>query len=310
MASIAFRAAPRALTRSAAPSARASFAPRRATDLRVSHEQAPGRVSAAGEWGDATPSDGEVVPVGPDRQLPAADGRYSGLRVLVAGAGGGVGRAVVQQLSAQGVPVRALVRDSVRASKVLPSASAGVEVVEGDVYDYQSVVRAMQGCNAVVIATGPTNKLDPLGPWKVDFQGNENLVAAARQAGASRIVLVTSIGVDDLLFPLNLFWGILFWKKQGELAVQRSGLTYTIVRPGGLLNEPRSGQAEGAAVLGLPGTYGLPPRRTPGSVLRRVVADACVEALVEPAAADKVVELVSESGAPKRPFAELFASVA
>jgi hypothetical protein len=57
--------------------------------------------------------------------------------------------------------------------------------------------------NAVVIATGPTNKLDPLGPWKVDFQGNENLVAAARQAGATRIVLVTSIGVDDLLFPLN-----------------------------------------------------------------------------------------------------------
>jgi uncharacterized protein YbjT (DUF2867 family) len=63
----------------------------------------------------------------------------------VAGAGGGVGRAVVQQLSAQGVPVRALVRDSVRASKVLPGASAGVEVVEGDVYDYQSVVRAVQG---------------------------------------------------------------------------------------------------------------------------------------------------------------------
>jgi hypothetical protein len=29
-----------------------------------------------------------------------------------------------------------------------------------------------------------------------------------------------------------VFWGILFWKKQGELAVQRSGLTYTIVRPG------------------------------------------------------------------------------
>lgn len=39
--------------------------------------------------------------------------------------------------------------------------------------------------------------------------------------------------MDDPLFPLNLYWGVLFWKKQGEQALQRSGLDYTIVRPGG-----------------------------------------------------------------------------
>ena len=47
-------------------------------------------------------------------------------------------------------------------------------------------------------------------------------------------MLVTSIGCDDPLFPLNLYWGVLLWKKQGEVALQRSGLDYTIVRPGGL----------------------------------------------------------------------------
>lgn len=45
-------------------------------------------------------------------------------------------------------------------------------------------------------------------------------------------MLVTSIGCDDPLFPLNLFWGVLLWKKQGEAALQRSGIDYTVVRPG------------------------------------------------------------------------------
>lgn len=50
--------------------------------------------------------------------------------------------------------------------------------------------------------------------------------------GVTKFVLVTSIGCDDPLFPLNALWGVLFWKKQGEQALQRSGLDYTIVRPG------------------------------------------------------------------------------
>lgn len=55
------------------------------------------------------------------------------MKVLVAGATGGVGRAVVQQLAAQGIPVRALVRDGVKASGMLPAAGqgGGVEIVEG-----------------------------------------------------------------------------------------------------------------------------------------------------------------------------------
>lgn len=55
------------------------------------------------------------------------------MKVLVAGATGGVGRAVVQQLAAQGIPVRALVRDGVKASGMLPAAGVGggVEIVEG-----------------------------------------------------------------------------------------------------------------------------------------------------------------------------------
>ncbi|GAB4821333.1 hypothetical protein N2152v2_008379 [Parachlorella kessleri] len=255
------------------------------------------------------PAADELIPE--ERRLPAADERYKDLKVLVAGATGGVGRAVVERLLAEGVPVRALVRDGVKAAARLPSSPL-VEVVEGDVYQYQTVVRALHGCNAVICATGPTNRLDPAGPFKVDYQGTSNLVAAAKQAGVRKFVHVTSIGTDDLLFPLNIYWGVLFWKKRGEEALQRSGLDYTIVRPGGLLNEPRSGQRVGGVEMGGPDTYGLPPRKMPGSILRKQVqrvADCCVEALVEEAASGKVVEIVAKPELPNRPYTELFSSV-
>ena len=64
---------------------------------------------------------------------------------------------------------------------------------------------------------------------------------------------------------------VLFWKKRGEEALQRSGVPYTIVRPGGLLNKPRQGQAPGNIVMAGPNTFGLPPKRAPGSILRSQV---------------------------------------
>lgn len=46
------------------------------------------------------------------------------------------------------------------------------------------------------------------------------------------MVLITSVGTDEPFFPLNLLWGVLFWKKRAEEELQRSGLDYTILRPG------------------------------------------------------------------------------
>ncbi|KAL4425039.1 hypothetical protein ABPG77_001817 [Micractinium sp. CCAP 211/92] len=241
--------------------------------------------------------------------LPGADSRYEGLKVLVAGATGGVGKAVVKQLAAQGIAVRALVRDGVKASAALPPSSQGVEIVEGDVYKFSTLVKAMEGCNVVICATGPTDRLNPLGPFIVDCEGTKNLVAVAQQQGVKKFVLVTSIGCDDPLFPLNAYWGVLFWKKQGEVALQRSGLDYTIIRPGGLVDDASTGRGVGNLVMAGPDAYGLPPRQRPGSVLRTDVAACCVAALVEPAAAGKVVEVIAQKDAPARPLAELFASV-
>lgn len=64
---------------------------------------------------------------------------------------------------------------------------------------------------------------------------------------------------------------VLFWKKRAEEAIQRSGLDYTIVRPGGLTDEPRGREGPGRIVMAGPDTFGLPPRKSAGSILRRQV---------------------------------------
>ncbi|CAL5220361.1 g2361 [Coccomyxa viridis] len=252
---------------------------------------------------DPTPADGEVVPL---RSSVQQSGPYGDFQAFVAGATGGTGQAIVRRLVAEGVPVRALVRDISRAASLLPPS---VELVKGDVYQFSTLERALADSNVMFIATGSRPALDPFGPFNVDYQGVANLVEVGKRAKVKQIVLVSSIGADEPFFPLNLLWGVLFWKKRGEEALQRSGLPYTIVRPGGLLDAPRQGQVPGAIVLEGPGAFGLPPKRTPGSILRSQVADICVEALLADSAKNKVVEAIAEQGQPARSIRTLFASV-
>lgn len=257
----------------------------------------------------AVPSDAEVVPLSSEANPDPEALALAGLTVLVAGATGGTGKEVVKQLVDLGVPVRALVRDAAKARQELPPSDS-VEIVTGDVFQYDTVERAMAGCNAVVCATGNRpSPLDPAGPFNVDYQGTQNLIGAASNAGCEAFVLVSSIGADELFFPLNLFYGVLFWKKRAEEKLQRSGLRYTVVRPGGLKNELGAGEEEGAVVMGKAGTFGLPPKETPGSILRSQVASVCVKALREPDAANKVIEIVAKADQPPTTLAEAFASV-
>lgn len=100
-------------------------------------------------------------------------------------------------------------------------------------------------------------------------------------------------------------------KKQAEAALQRSGLNYTIVRPGGLKNTLAAGETAGAIVMEGPGYFtfsklaSLPSR----SILRSQVAEVCAAALMEPAAANKVVEIIAQQNAPAKTYKELFEGV-
>jgi uncharacterized protein YbjT (DUF2867 family) len=219
------------------------------------------------------------------------------MKAFVAGATGETGRRIVQELVSRNIPVRALVRDADKAKGILPP---DVELVVGDVLKPESLSAALGDSTVVLCATGAKPSFDPTGPYKVDFEGTKNLVDAAKTKGIENFVFVSSLCTSQLFHPLNLFWLILVWKKQAEEYIQKSGLTYTIVRPGGLKNEdnPDSVVMQNADTL------------FDGSIPRQKVAQVCVEALFEPAARNKIVEIVAKSEAPAKSFGELFANVA
>lgn len=218
------------------------------------------------------------------------------MKVFVAGATGETGRRIVQELIARNIPVRALVRDPEKAKAIL---SPDVELVVGDVLQPESLDAGLGDSTVVICATGASPSFDPTAPYKVDFEGTKNLVTAAKAKQIQHFVLVSSLCVSQLFHPLNLFWLILVWKKQAEECIQKSGLTYTIVRPGGLKNEDNSDAIvmQGADTL------------FDGSIPRQKVAQVCVESLFEPAARNKIVEIVARVGETKKSWRELFEQV-
>ena len=218
------------------------------------------------------------------------------MKAFVAGATGETGRRIVSQLIDRGIEVRALVRDVEKARSIVP---AGVEIIAGDVLRVDTLQDALAGCTVVFCATGARPSLDPTGPYLVDIEGIKNLVNASKAAGVEQFVLVTSLCVSKLLHPLNLFWGILVWKKWAEEYLQRSGLTYTIVRPGGLKNDDNDDRI---VMQGLDSLFD-------GSIPRTKVAQVCVEAIGNESARNKIVEIVARPDAPEKTFAELFVAV-
>lgn len=217
------------------------------------------------------------------------------MNVLVVGATGKTGRYVTTQLSSSGMTVRAMVRDRSKAD-----FADATEVVVGDVLKLETLRTAMTGCDAVICATGAAPSFDITGPYQVDFVGTKNLVDVAKTVGVKRFVIVSSLCVSKFFHPLNLFWLVLYWKKQAEEYIVKSGLTYTIVRPGGLRSED-SGEAivmRGADTL------------FDGGIAREKVAQVCVAALSEPAAENKIVEIVTSPEVQEQAFGDLFAGVA
>ena len=219
------------------------------------------------------------------------------MKAFVAGATGQTGRRIVAQLVEQDIPVRALVRDRAKAEQLLP---ADVDLIVGDVLDANQLDAAIADSTVLLCATGAAPSLNPLEPFMVDYVGTKNLVDAAKAKTLQQFVLVSSLCTSQLFHPLNLFWLILVWKKQAEAYLQQSGLTHTIVRPGGLKNDDNDHPIVMAAADQL----------FEGSIPRTKVAQVCVSSLAEPSAHNKIVEIVAQPQANAQPMAELFASVA
>jgi len=217
--------------------------------------------------------------------------------VMVAGATGGTGRALVRNLLAQGYTVRAFVRDEAKARTVLGDS---VDFAIGDVRDIDSVLPAMQGASFVISAIGSSRSDPANNPEAVDFAGVKNLADAAAQSGIKQFVLVSSSGVTQEDHFLNKsFDNILLWKFKGEEALRSSGVPYTVLRPGGLVNTPGGNEA----LIFAQGDTST------GRISREDVALACIAALQQPAARNKTFEIYGSGEDGVNDWAALFATL-
>ena len=116
------------------------------------------------------------------------------MRLLVTGATGKVGNAVARRLVDRGDDVVALVRNAAKARDLLP---AGVELASGDVTDPESLRRAAEGADGVFNCMGLFEQwfADPEIFERVNAQGAANVIAAARAAGAGRVVHTSTFDV-------------------------------------------------------------------------------------------------------------------
>jgi uncharacterized protein YbjT (DUF2867 family) len=209
--------------------------------------------------------------------------------VLVVGGTRGVGLLIARRLSDRGCHVRVLARDPVRASAEL---GPSFEVVTGDLTKADSLPPAVADVDDIIFTAGaPSGRYAPESLVKaVDYQGVVDTLAAARRAGlGGRFVYLNTIGIATPSLAgtlINLLKrNTLVWRRRVEDAIRSSGLDYTIIRVGFLLNRPGGERAVMVSQDALP----LSLRHR---IARADVAETFVEAMRDPRASRTTFEIV------------------
>lgn len=166
--------------------------------------------------------------------------------VLIIGASRGIGLETVKLALEQGRRVRALARDT----GAMDVQHTNLEKIDGDATDPKVLAAVVRGVDAVISALGVSNPLT-LKPVVLFSRSTRHLITAMRDAGVKRLIAVTGFGAGDsrgkgnplytkLAFPLLL--GRVYEDKDvQEDYIRKSGLDWTIVRPGLLTGGARTG---------------------------------------------------------------------
>lgn len=230
------------------------------------------------------------------------------LQVLVTGATGRTGSIVVQKLQQrpEQFAVKGFARSEAKVRELFGRTEGGYL---GDINNSDSLKSALGGCDALVILTSaaPRMKAPPEPgqrpefiyseggtPEQVDYQGQVNQIDAAKAAGVKHIVLVGSMGGTDKQHPLNRManGNILIWKRKAEAYLIDSGIDYTIIRAGGLQDQP-GGQRE--LIIGKDDTLlANPPDGIPTSIPRADVAEVVAQALKSSVVRNKAFDVISK----------------
>jgi uncharacterized protein YbjT (DUF2867 family) len=200
--------------------------------------------------------------------------------VAIAGGHGKIALRLTRLLAERGDRVLGLIRNPAHAEDI---ASAGGEavVVDLEAASADETAKAIAGADAVVFAAGAGPGSGAERKLTVDRDGAALLIEAAKLAGASRYVIVSSINADSGHEGDEVFDVYLRAKGEADEAVAASGLDYTIVRPGHLTDDPGKGRVD------------IGDDIDHGEVTRDDVAAVVAAVLAEPNTVGKTFELMN-----------------
>ncbi len=143
--------------------------------------------------------------------------------ILIAGASSKPGQKLLPMLVEKGYQVRALTRDP---RKLEYTRSLGVEVIEGDLRQPDTLLRACEGAEAVVSSVTAVGGKDDNNVHTVDEGGVRSLMEAAQRSNVKRFVFVSAYGAARN-HPVD-FFRIKFWAEE---YIKSLKMEYTILRP-------------------------------------------------------------------------------
>ena len=168
------------------------------------------------------------------------------MNLVIFGATGKTGIEIVRQALEKGHAVTAFLRDSSR----LAIKHERLSTIAGDVFDPASVAQAVQGQDAVICALGAGGDLKKT---TVRTTGTINIISGMQKHNVKRLLAITAMGVgeswDSLSLINKLFLAVLLKSAREdheaqEIAIKESELEWTIIRPSGLTDTPRTGVYE------------------------------------------------------------------
>jgi uncharacterized protein YbjT (DUF2867 family) len=171
--------------------------------------------------------------------------------VVIAGGHGQIALRLAKLLSARGDAVRSLIRNPGHEAGV---HAAGAEPVVADMEVLGDLAEFVDGADAVVFAAGAGPGSGPERKRTVDLGAAVKLLDGARRTGVRRYLMVSAMGAADPAAGSEAMRPYLEAKAQADAALAASDLEWTIVRPGGLTDDPGTGLVELAPSLGRRGT--------------------------------------------------------
>jgi uncharacterized protein YbjT (DUF2867 family) len=190
--------------------------------------------------------------------------------ILITGASGNVGRAVLAEIAHTGAAHRALYRTEADAAQ----APSGTDIVIADFADRDSLKPALAGVDSLYLVCAPIRELVAL---------ESNVIEVAQAAGVRRVVLNSALGAQDYAksFPA--------WHRAVEGRLKASGLAHAILRPNSFMQNATTYYAPSIRAQGA--FYGAMGNARTSFVDVRDVAAVAAAALLDTALDGRVYEL-------------------